>query len=856
MALTFGGATSDRVQIAAAASINSLDTKTIYGWFYPTTITADRRLFTKMTSGFNGWDLAIQDSSGNLNWYVNRAGGNSHQTSSSSPLTTNKWWFVAGTYDVGAAQPTRLYIGDLSTAAIEPSYSSTTTGSGATSSDTTEVARIGNLYSNANAFQGRIGLVGMLNRALTLQEIIDLQFKPRVVNGTVLFMPLGYNSNSTPQPDLSGNANSGTVTGASLTQEGLPLRTLFGFGDDVQTPMAAVVSCATGGTITASINEGDIVTGGKVLTLTLTNDTWVDPGSFDAQRQPIINGIDSNFAEATGWDAVVKATLAVTAVVRTSPTVVTITLPAFATFNITATETITPTVPSTALTGGNALVASPAFTVAVNVALVAGTASFVSKTATTMSVSASAPTGGTAPYTYQWERRVGNTGGYSNVSGATSLTLTDTGLTSGELYEYRCKQTDNVSATVTTNSTVLTRTWIDPNNQAIFFSPYNTDSDGAGALAGNNVKASSTFARWTNAGAYLKFKVTIAGGGAGDVKLMLDTSSLSGLTANTCPLLLWFVDGGQANAETAQVNQPAYSASIVTLTLRTGLAVGTHLIEVFLRAVGSSTAGDRWTTPTKALTIKGIDIDTGATMVAPTLRPNRMIVYGASHDEGIDALGTGGAGTQYQDATHSVSLLLAFALNAEYGIVAYSGQGFVKGIDRVTASTIQPALKNADPAKESWDKYANGRSRLVSGLYSPVPTYVLINTATNDYQVPLAGADVTPALDAIRTAAGVNAWIFVNDDIAGSQSAALTAGVAAAAVQTRLRHIIGTPLVDASNGFVSDRQSVYAWDSTTGGSHPNVRGNAKHAAEVIALIQAQLSAVAAAGGLSRIQGGM
>ena len=127
---------------------------------------------------------------------------------------------------------------------------------------------------------------------------------------------------------------------------------------------AATASCALTGTITSSVTEAGIVSGGSTIILTLTGETWVASGAtFDAQRQNIINGIDSAQAEGTGWDAVVKAGLAVTDVVRTSDTVVTITLPAFASYNITATETITATVPATALTGAAAIVAAPTFTV-------------------------------------------------------------------------------------------------------------------------------------------------------------------------------------------------------------------------------------------------------------------------------------------------------------------------------------------------------------------------------------------------------------------------------------------------------------------------------------------------------------
>lgn len=92
------------------------------------------------------------------------------------------------------------------------------------------------------------------------------------------------------------------------------------------------------------------------ITATLNN--------FQAKRQAIINGIDSAQSEANGWDAVVKAGLAVGAVVRTSDTVVTITVSAFAAYNITAQETITVTVPASALTiGAAAITATPTFTV-------------------------------------------------------------------------------------------------------------------------------------------------------------------------------------------------------------------------------------------------------------------------------------------------------------------------------------------------------------------------------------------------------------------------------------------------------------------------------------------------------------
>ena len=124
-------------------------------------------------------------------------------------------------------------------------------------------------------------------------------------------------------------------------------------------------TAAITGTAQPSITEADVVTGGKTIIITLTGDTWIaaGAGSFDLQRDEIIAGIDSAQSEATGWDLVPKALQSLGGVVRTSDTVVTVTLDAFATYNITAPETITVTVPGTALTGTVAIIATPTFSV-------------------------------------------------------------------------------------------------------------------------------------------------------------------------------------------------------------------------------------------------------------------------------------------------------------------------------------------------------------------------------------------------------------------------------------------------------------------------------------------------------------
>ncbi len=90
-------------------------------------------------------------------------------------------------------------------------------------------------------------------------------------------------------------------------------------------------------------------------------------------------------------------------------------------------------------------------------ALVAGVASFTSSGPASIVVTAADATGGTAPYTYQWQRNASG-GSYANISngggvtGATTRTLTDGSAVAGTLYGYKLVFTDNVSVTVTSNA--------------------------------------------------------------------------------------------------------------------------------------------------------------------------------------------------------------------------------------------------------------------------------------------------------------------------------------------------------------------------------------------------------------------
>lgn len=134
----------------------------------------------------------------------------------------------------------------------------------------------------------------------------------------------------------------------------------YGFwgADDTVIPQPTGSVAATGTLVTDDETfEKDIIDGGKTIILTLTNDTWVAAGNtFDAVRSDIVNAITSNASESGGWN-VTRATVPVTDVVRTSDTVVTITLSALPTYSITDLEVLTYKAPAIAITGSFTLTA-------------------------------------------------------------------------------------------------------------------------------------------------------------------------------------------------------------------------------------------------------------------------------------------------------------------------------------------------------------------------------------------------------------------------------------------------------------------------------------------------------------------
>jgi lysophospholipase L1-like esterase len=346
----------------------------------------------------------------------------------------------------------------------------------------------------------------------------------------------------------------------------------------------------------------------------------------------------------------------------------------------------------------------------------------------------------------------------------------------------------------------------------IFFSPYNWFSDGAGSLGANNVNASSTLARTNTPGAYLKLGLNAAA--SGNATLLLDTSSLNGITAANCPTIAISVDGG---AFTTQLL--SYATGTTRLPIAGNLSAGAHSAIVYFRSIDTTSAlsmGDRWNTPASAVTVTGVELDgKGSATAAPALRSKRMLFYGDSITEGVDAVGGSGANGD-QDATQTYGQLLAAGLDAEVGIVGFAAQGWtIAGYGNV------PTFYDVTtPSNSAYDKYFAGASRLHGGALSPAPDYLAVSLGRNDVSFGATDAAVTAAvsavLPALRTIAP-SSHLLVITPIDGSKRGAIAAGFAAA-------NVAGASLIDFGTSIQS---SINVGGlNTNDGIHLNVRGHA------------------------------
>jgi hypothetical protein len=209
-------------------------------------------------------------------------------------------------------------------------------------------------------------------------------------------------------------------------------------------------------------------------------------------------------------------------------------------------------------------------------ALTAGTASVTGIASGQVTLSAAAASGGTSPYSYQWQQSAtGGGAGFSDIAGATSLAPTVTGLTDGTLYYFRLKVTDSAGSPATAYSNEVSAT---PGNgtvtptQPVAYQTFQRDSAGyadipvAGSYLGTPTTLEASFAGRSYltavsapAGGAYSAKVKRQATGAGDCVVRFSNST--GVTGTATPVLVgdvWVVYG-QSNATGRGTNDQSFT---------------------------------------------------------------------------------------------------------------------------------------------------------------------------------------------------------------------------------------------------------------------------------------------------------
>ena len=346
---------------------------------------------------------------------------------------------------------------------------------------------------------------------------------------------------------------------------------------------------------------------------------------------------------------------------------------------------------------------------------------------------------------------------------------------------------------------------------ALYFSPYNTYSDGSGPLLPGNVRGGSTYAMWVYPGSYLK-----AAFSASSAWLHFDISSIK---HGIRPKLRWSID-----------NQPFQTVVLkpgaTRLLLAEGLPVGSHHLILYLAA--SDANYDRWRSPEEAIKLRGLILNDGGEGERDLrLSAKRAIFFGDSITEGAWVLGRSDHvvvgkyvdWVEHSDATQAWPRLLAAALDAEYGTCGSGGM-----------SWLRTSHSGIPPLPDSWSFHFKNQSRLFDGRkLTPSPDYVIVNMGTNDGDKDTSGG-VEKWLKDIRTAVNTDTAIFVV--IPFGQMSRTSLSRAVAAVADPHTHIIDLGVRRAAGLNHYGEPTLVSFD----GLHPSAEASGIYAASLAAAL--------------------
>lgn len=388
-------------------------------------------------------------------------------------------------------------------------------------------------------------------------------------------------------------------------------------------------------------------------------------------------------------------------------------------------------------------------------------------------------------------------------------------------------QTQQPPAAAETDSSSIV---IPVDSPAFVFSP--------GNWTGNAARQGSAFRQTWNPGAY--FRVHWSSSAQSTATLLLDTSSHDGTFGP--PQITYSVDGrwtvGVPSARTIKIERIPDGKD--------------HVLTVYL---STSEQRDRWGAPgvsgKNVLRVTGLKVDAKSKPGTAVSNPNWLLIVGDSITEGS------AAGDGKSDCLSAYSHLVGQAMQTqgfEYGISACGWSGWLRRGDNPPGDVpayyaISESKAGAgglyDDTNSRWNKLdGNNHSLLdekgrISGFGSTgqEPVAILINYGTNDDFAKLPPSDVqasvTQSLGALRQAAP-EAHIFILVPFEQFSVAPLKSGVNAHQAAHPADKKVTVIDLGKTVGQTLDANDYW------GGVHPNARGHAVFAAQVVAAVQAGL----------------
>ncbi|HVY26233.1 MAG TPA: SGNH/GDSL hydrolase family protein [Polyangiaceae bacterium] len=184
--------------------------------------------------------------------------------------------------------------------------------------------------------------------------------------------------------------------------------------------------------------------------------------------------------------------------------------------------------------------------------------------------------------------------------------------------------------------------------------------------------------------------------------------------------------------------QQTLAASATPLRpLASGLTDGEHTLELFRRSEGGY----------GKTTVSGLVLDAGKNLLAPPRRPaHKLEVVGDSISAGFGDEGTGGSTPATQNGYQAYGPQLARLLDAEWSIVAHSGQGMYRNL----CEALPPNAKHMP------DEFLLTQHPSVPGpawdFASWQPDVLIVTLGTNDFSDYPPGSCQAPDAEAFRGA--------------------------------------------------------------------------------------------------------